>query len=153
MAEPLSIAASIIAVIQITSRVAAMCYDYRAGLKSHSRDIKYVTEEITSLRDVLESILKLVDHEEGEASELSTLKVLTKPDGPLSSCKVQMLLLEKDLSPGTGLRAVARTLKWPYARGEVDKKVQELGRLKSSLTLAMTTDQTSDPILLIIGYR
>ncbi|EHK99692.1 putative Ankyrin repeat and KH domain-containing protein 1 [Glarea lozoyensis 74030] len=51
-----------------------------------------------------------------------------------------MLLLEKDLSPGTGLRAVARTLRWPYARGEVDKKVQELGRLKNTKHIKLQTD-------------
>jgi hypothetical protein len=142
MAESLSIAASIIAVIQITGRVVSLCYDYRAGLKTHQNDIKQINDEITSVRNVLESILRLIDNEEEGPSQLSTLRLLTQPDGVLSSCKTEMLSLEKDLKPATGSRAIVRKLKWPYTRGEIKKKVEKLGWVKSSLSLAIVADQT-----------
>jgi hypothetical protein len=142
MADPLSITASIIAVIQATSKVVSLCYDYRSGLKNAPSEMKQLTDEITSLRDILESILKLVDEGGTEYTYLPTLKILTQSDGVLPKCKAEMTLLETDLKPVTGIRAVARTLKWPYARGEVEKKVERLGRLKSSLTLALAIDHT-----------
>jgi len=143
MAEPLSLAASIIAVIQVTSSVVSLCYDYRSSVKNASKEMKQLTDEITSLRDILETILKLVD-DGASHPQLSTLQILTKKDGLLLKCKAEMEIVQSDLkpSPSGGLRAMARTLKWPYAKGDVEKKVEQLNRLKSSLTLALTTDQT-----------
>lgn len=105
--------------------------------------MKQLTDEITSLRDILETILKLVD-DGASHPQLSTLQILTKKDGLLLKCKAEMEIVQSDLkpSPSGGLRAMARTLKWPYAKGDVEKKVEQLNRLKSSLTLALTTDQT-----------
>jgi len=77
-----------------------------------------------------------------ENSHLSTLKLLTKPDGVLPDCKEEMSLLEKDLQPVSGIRAAVRTLRWPYARAEFEKKVSRLGQLKGSLTLALAADHT-----------
>lgn len=142
MADPLSMAASIIAVIQITGSVVSLCYDYRSGAQNASKEMKQLTDEVISLRDVLEAILKLVDEGSTENFHLSTLKLLTQTDGPLSKCKTEMKLLEAELKPAMGIRAVARTLKWPFARGEVERKVERLNRLKGSLTLALVTDHT-----------
>jgi hypothetical protein len=140
MADPLSITASIIAVIQVTSKVVSLCYDYRAGLKNAPKEIKQFTDEIVSFRDSLESILKLVEAEDEASTQLSTLKLFTKADGILLTCKSEMTELENDLKPATGIRGVARSLKWPYAKAETEKRVERLGWLKSSLTLALATD-------------
>jgi hypothetical protein len=125
----------------------SLCYDYRSGLKDRSKEVKQLTDEITSLRDVLESILKLVEEDGTEHTHLSTLKLLTKSDGILLSCKEEMTLLEKELQPVTGFRAAVRTLKWPYARADFEKKVNRLGQLKSSLTLALAADHTYEGAL------
>jgi urease gamma subunit len=113
MVNPLSITASIIAVIQVTSKVVSLCYDYRSGLKNSSKEVKQLTDEIISLRDVLESILKLVDEDGVEHTHLSTLKLLTKSDRILPSCKEEMALLEKELQPVAGIRATVSSVVVP----------------------------------------
>ncbi|KAK5705823.1 hypothetical protein LTR17_021334 [Elasticomyces elasticus] len=143
MADPLSITASVIAVIQITSKVVSLCYDYRAGLKNGPKEIKQFTDEIVSFRDSLESISKLVEAEDEASTQLSTISLFTKADGILFTCQSEMTELENDLKPASGIRGVARSLKWPYARAQTEKRVERLGWLKSSLTLALATDHIS----------
>lgn len=140
MADPLSITASIIAVIQITGKVISLCYDYRASLKNAPKEIKQLTDEIVSLRDILEHVLKLVEAEDEASTQLSVLKVLTKADGLLLKCRTEMTALDNDLKPATGIRGAVRSLKWPFAKAETEKRVERLGWLKSSLTLALATD-------------
>lgn len=146
MADPLSITASIITVLQVTSKVVSLCYDYRCGVKDAPTEMKQLTDEVTSLRDVLESVMRLADEDETKRIHLLTLKLLTKSDGILSSCKTEMFVLEKDLKPVTGIRAVTRNMKWPYTRGEVEKKVDRLTRLKAPLSLALAIDHTRESI-------
>lgn len=64
MADPLSITAGIIAVLQVTSKVVSLCYDYRCGVKNGSNKMKQLIDEVASLRDVLESALRLADGDE-----------------------------------------------------------------------------------------
>ena len=66
MADPLSVAASIIAVIQITSSVVSICYDYRSGTKHASKEMEQLTDEVISMRDVLERLLMLMDQDNPE---------------------------------------------------------------------------------------
>ncbi len=69
--DPLSITASLIAVLQISGTIISALYEYRSGVKSASKDAARLIEELNSLRAVLESLLSAVEKEEGslEASE------------------------------------------------------------------------------------
>ena len=58
MVDPLSITACIIAVVQITGEVISICYGYRCGLKIVPKALQQLTDEIVSLRDVLERLMK-----------------------------------------------------------------------------------------------
>ena len=53
---------TVIAVIQLTSSVISICYDYRQGVKSASRDAILITDGLNSLKDVLESLLRLIEN-------------------------------------------------------------------------------------------
>jgi hypothetical protein len=51
MTDPFSVAASIIAVIQITGSLVSLCYDYRSGVNNAPKEMMQVTDEVFSLRD------------------------------------------------------------------------------------------------------
>ncbi len=61
MADPLSIAASLIAVAQISGSIIALCYDYRRSVKGAKRDVLRLSGEVHALRDIVEQLLQLVD--------------------------------------------------------------------------------------------
>ncbi|TVY84720.1 putative ankyrin repeat protein [Lachnellula suecica] len=141
--DPLSVTGTLIAVIQISSTVVSICYEYRQGAKNASREIVQISDELSSLRDVLEALLKLVERFEFSTSpaRLATFELLVKPDGPLLTCQRELERLKKQLDPGVGWRAVRKALVWPLKEGEMKKALGALERLKSTMQLALSADQ------------
>ncbi len=58
--DPLSISASVITLIQATNGVIHLCFDYASTVKGASRAISGLLEEIKSLRNILESLERLL---------------------------------------------------------------------------------------------
>src|ERR1700736_3669672 len=96
--DPLSITASLIAVLQISGTVISALYEYRSGVKSASRDAARVIAELNSLRSILESLLQAVEKEDirtsssggSGGSRLANFQALTKPDGELKRCQADL---------------------------------------------------------------
>lgn len=59
--DPLSLTGTLIAVLQITTSVISVCYDYRAGVASASRDVIRITDSLNALKDSLDALLRLVE--------------------------------------------------------------------------------------------
>jgi hypothetical protein len=154
--DPLSITASIIAVLQATNAVISVCYDYSSAVRNSSWELPRVTEEVRSLRNVLESLEQLAKKAEGAdpaaETQLLTLKLLCESGvgpGPLASCLQELERLKNKLSPpdwagrdGSKRRAFIQALGWPLKEGDTRKTLENLGRFKTTLNLAMTADQT-----------
>jgi hypothetical protein len=150
--DPLSIAASLIAVLQVTSSIISICYDYRQGQKHSSREVIQLSDELNSLKDVLDALLRLVEKSSSnnlDEARLSTFELLAKPDGPILTCQVELERLRRKLEPESGWRAVRRSLVWPLQEGEMRKALGSLERLKSTMQLALSADQAS----LSLGIR
>ena len=142
--DPLSISASLIAVLQVTSAVISICYDYRQGQKHASREVVQLSDELNSLKDVLDALLQLVEKSEmSDPAQLATFELLAKPDGPLLSSQTELERLKKKLEPESGWRAVKRSLVWPLQEGEMRKALESLERLKSTMQLALSADQAT----------
>lgn len=146
--DPLSISASLIAVIQITGSLISFCYDYRQGAKHASKEIIQISDELNSLRDILDSLLKLAEKSEVNGlGQLATFELLLKEDGPLYTCKIELEKLKGKLERGgvgtrQGWKGLKTVLVWPLKEGEVRKTLSVLERLKSTLMLGLSADQT-----------
>ena len=141
--DPLSVTGTLIAVLQITSTVISICYDYRQGAKHASREIIQISDELSSLKDVLDVLLRLAEKSElDDFSSLSTFGLLVKSGGPLSICQAELERLKAKLEPENGWRAVRKSLEWPLKEGEVKRALLNLERLKSMVQLALSADQT-----------
>jgi hypothetical protein len=137
--DPLSITGTLIAVVQITTSLISICYDYRSGVNSSSREVLQITESLNSLKDVLESILQLI--ETTNAGELSTVKLLAKDGGTLQSCQAELERLRAKLEPEKGWRKLRNSLIWPLKEGEMRRALEALERWKSTMQLALSADQ------------
>jgi hypothetical protein len=126
--DPFSITGTLIAVVQITSTVISICYDYRSSLKSASREIIQITDGLNSLKDVLESLLRVVERtqssDNNDASRLATFELLIKKGGPLMTCQEELERLKGKLEPETGWRKVRKALVWPLKEGEMTKAME-----------------------------
>ncbi|MCJ1244864.1 hypothetical protein MMC30_002065 [Trapelia coarctata] len=141
--DPLSATASVIAVIQITGQVFNICQTYFQGVKSARKDIKRLRDEVTAFQDALTSVADLADAP--DSTQLSNLHLLTKADGLLQRCKIDLEDLVARLQAGMGKdekmkQFGLRALKWPLSSKEVDRELMVLSRYKETFALALTTD-------------
>jgi hypothetical protein len=137
--DPLSITGTLIAVVQITTTVISICYDYRSGVASSSREVVQITESLNSLKEVLESLLRLI--ETTRAGELPTVELLAKDGGTLQSCQAELERLGRKLEPEKGWRKLRNNLVWPLKEGEMRRALEVLERWKSTMQLALSADQ------------
>ena len=152
--DPLSITASIIAVLQAAEAVISVCCDYRSAVKGSSWEVPRVLEEVRTLRSVLLTLEELADKAETPSSDaksrLPTLKSLCDPDtGILIECRNELNDLNTKLTPpewsgrtGSKRRGLVQALTWPLKKGETEKVLASIERFKSTVDVAITTDQT-----------
>ena len=151
--DPLSITASVLTVLQTTSQVVSICYNYRSAVNDSSWELPEILEEARSLRSVLETLEPLARKAENTdpsaESRLPTFKLLCSPKGPLSFCLEILKALEQKLAQpawlgksGSKRKALAQALRWPLKEAETKKILESLRRLKDILNLALTADQT-----------
>ena len=121
--DVLSVAASVIAVIQISESAASLCSQYFTAVKNAKPDIERLQGELINLKTVLEGAQRLLT--DPNSARLRTSQALH--DG-LRGCYSQLTKLEaklkKKLNPGeTGnmmSRFGLRALKWPFESKDVD---------------------------------
>jgi hypothetical protein len=145
--DPLSLTGTLIAVLQVTTAVISICYDYRQGVASSSRDVILMSSELNSLKDVLESLLRLVENSQsevgGEDGKFPTVEKLAQKGGTLDSLRGELERLKEELQPQEGWRKVRAALVWPLKEGEMRKCLGDLERGKSMVMLALSADQAT----------
>jgi hypothetical protein len=144
--DPLSLAASLIAVLQISGAVISALYEYRSGVKDASKDTARIIEELNSLRNILENLLRAVEREDAsaESSRLSTFQKLLGPNGELERCKADLESISEKLDAGrkgSAWESVKRSLVWPFKEKEIEKLLQNVQRAKNTLNFALSADQ------------
>lgn len=152
--DPLSITASIITVLEVTSKVLSICYEYKLAISNASKNSSRVIEEVVSLRNVLETLAQLAEKVESADSTAETrlpaLKLLSEPrEGPLAKCLAELEALKQELAPlnlngqpRPKRKALIGTLGWPLKEKDTIKSLQNIERFKATLALAITADQT-----------
>ena len=117
--DPLSAAASVIAVVQIADRIVALCKAYITGVNDAPMELRAILIEVGSVKCVLE-VLELLDPAQklGEGVEL-----LRKLQMPIEGCREALKSLEELFPPqSTSLVNGKRqrialslmTLAWPF---------------------------------------
>jgi hypothetical protein len=142
--DPLSITGTLIAVLQVTTAVISICYDYRQGVASSSRDVLLMSSELNALKDVLESLLRLVENSQSsEEGQFPTVEKLAQKGGTLDNLRGELERLKEKLQPQEGWRKLRAALVWPLKEGELRKCLGDLERGKSTVMLALSTDQAT----------
>ncbi|OQD94832.1 hypothetical protein PENSOL_c023G07534 [Penicillium solitum] len=140
--DPLSSAASVIAVIQLTGSLVKLCGGYIQEVKDAREEIYTLQQTITGLQGTLQDLLHLLQSNDG-MSLLTSSRLASN----ITHCFSNLHALEAKLDPGKGkklMRKVGlRALKWPLKRAEVQGAIQNLERFKTSFLLSLQVDQTS----------
>lgn len=136
MADPLSITASIIAVIQLSSAVVG----YVIGVGGATKERKRLRDEVRACGFILQQLKDNVDDTEEGKTWSETIKALQGPDAPLGRLWVALSIVKVTLEPKKGLEKALASLKWPFDEKEVAEIIGSIEREKSLLELALTND-------------
>ncbi|RYP17146.1 hypothetical protein DL765_004679 [Monosporascus sp. GIB2] len=113
MAEGLGVAASAIAVIELSAKVASMCLQYSKDVKHAKEDITRIHEEIIRLKNTSEEVQSLVNSPRG-----AKLKASQKLGDTLKNSQSRLERLDHELTPSKNRQAMKqlglRALKWPF---------------------------------------
>ena len=138
--DGLSGAASVIAVIDLSAKIASLCFQYSVAVKNARKDIKRLQRKVSDIKDVLGEVKQLLD-----GRDKTLLSATHKLSESLKECFLQLTELNKQLEPGKTHKAMSqfwvRTLRWPFTSKEVETLVARLERYEQTYILALQADQ------------
>lgn len=139
--EGLGVAASIIAVVDLSAKVATLCFQYSKDVSSARADIERLRSQVEHLATTLRATQRLVEGSKGHSLSISQGLVSS-----FRSCIADLERLEKRLDPNpvrTAMRRYGlRALKWPFDSKEVDQFLAGLDRHEKTIFLGLQVDQT-----------
>ena len=141
MADPLSTVASLIAIVQLSSKIVSVCNDYCSAVNKSSKQQKELADDVKSLRDALEGLIKLAKQDSSGPASLPMIDALNRKDGPFEHIRVELQNLEAKLLPVKGWKSVGKAIRRPLAEPEVTKSFARVNRLNTAVLLAVTEDQ------------
>ena len=149
MADPLTIAALSIAVVQIADRVIGVCKFYIENAKDAPSDLNLILNETSTIQAILKNLEYFHDNDRLKTGVTS---LLVRADGPIEGYRRTLAELEdlfpKDRAPSMVLKhskkqkldTVLTALAWPLKKNRVEKLLDDLGRHKVTMGLAVTAD-------------
>jgi hypothetical protein len=139
--DGLSAAASVTAIVDISAKIASLCFQYSVAVKDAKKDIDRLQRTVTDVKNVLEEVKYLLDRQ--DKPRLSTTHKLSDS---LEQCHQQLQGLKAQLEPGNTHKAMrrlgVRALKWPFTNKQVEKMVVSLEKYQQTFSLALQVDQT-----------
>ncbi|KAL3456000.1 hypothetical protein BJX64DRAFT_53254 [Aspergillus heterothallicus] len=144
MGDPLSIAASIIAVVQLSAVVVKAIHG-RVGAK---KERKRLRDEVCSCELILKQLQDAADGDKDD-KWLETMRMLERPGGPLSQLFNALTRVKRKLQERNGFLA---TLRWPFDEADIEQIIAEIERGKGLLQLALTNDTWFGPQLVVANH-
>ncbi|CAD6581748.1 MAG: hypothetical protein ASARMPRED_000694 [Alectoria sarmentosa] len=153
--DPLSITASAIAIIQLTTDLISGARSYYKSVKNSPKEIAELVHELESFDVLLKSLRDTSQREderhkqqmdqlvcnvgpEQKASRLPMIQKTMEADAPLFLCYNEMLVFKTKLTKDQS--RTQRSLKWPFEKYEIKAVIRRLRNLKSLLDTAIASD-------------
>ena len=145
MGDPLSVTASLIAVLQ----AAATAIQYVKDVKTGSSDRTRLRDELRStvlvlemLKDRLEDSAAAADATGGQTLLMrsAVMESVAAPHGPLLLFKQLVEDIVAKLAPQDRLRRLAQPFRWPFDKKDVNEMLAVLERLKLNFNLIIQND-------------
>jgi len=138
MADPLSISASIIALLQASGTI----LQYIKSVKDANKDIKTFQVEMINIRGLLFSLQDLLsDLKPGETSLLPVFESLGGENGALKQFKTTLEDLVSKLGPKEYSTMVGKVVSWHFKKDDVKNLLSTIERYKTLFTLVLQRDQ------------
>lgn len=141
MAEAVGLAASVIAIVDLSAKVAKVCSDYSTAVGNASADITRLQSQLGNLGECLQGARRLL-HGPNNQSLVTSQKLADSVDG----CMSELDRVQNRLHPGKARKAMRRfglrALKWPFDSKEVNGIISNLERYRQTIMWCLQIDQT-----------
>jgi hypothetical protein len=136
--DGLSGAASIIAVLQLTSEV----IKYLNGVKDAPKECQQCATEASNLQSLLINFLYHLD--QGKTGDLwyTAVRALNVENGPVDQYKQALEQLRSRVEIQDGVQKVKRRLAWKFSKAEVAGILARMERLKTLVSIALEMDHS-----------
>ncbi|KAI9779021.1 MAG: hypothetical protein M1816_003781 [Peltula sp. TS41687] len=137
----MEVAASVIAVIDLSAKVASLCSEYLIAVKGAKDEIESLQAEVSRISEILRKLQELLCGPDG-----ARLSGSQKLCDSLKDYFLQLEKLEAKLTPGKARKVMSsfggRALAWPFKAKHVQKIVKNLKGYGQVFLLALQVDQT-----------
>ena len=133
--DPLSITASIAAVLQVTGRIIS----YLKEVQDAPNDRIDLIIEVSGLKSLLAPLYTRIREAKSEDPWVTAVVNLGVKDGPLDQIRSALERLESKLCP-KGLKKFGKRLTWTFDKAEILSILSKIDRIKTLVTLALAND-------------
>lgn len=134
--DPLSLTASIIAVLQLTSTLISCINQTRHA----TAEQKKVAVEASNLYSLLISLRFRVEEAQSNDPWFNEVKLLGTHNGLLDQFKSILETIVNNISPSRQRDQILSVIRWQLTKREVEDALARMERLKSLINCAMTND-------------
>lgn len=136
MAEGLAVTASIVAILQLSGTVVNLL----ATAYAATEDRNEIIAELSSITGVLFHLKELVESAQNEGDW--PVRMISLASLPCQIAQFQSVLdgLYLKVKPVAGLRAIGKSLKWPFQKKQFQDILAALGRQKSDFLICLGMD-------------
>lgn len=134
--DPLSITASIIAVLKLTSEVVG----YLRNTKNAPEERALLVSEASTLNQLLLDLASRIA--EGHSGEpwYNAIESLAAPNGALDQYKTELERFRRKVEVTSGAGKVMHAVVWKFNKAEVEGMLSRMERLKSLILIALEMD-------------
>jgi hypothetical protein len=141
MAEAIGLAASVLAIIDLSVKVAKLCSDYSTAVGNARADITRLQSQLDKLRECLQGARRLLNDPNNQSLATSR-KLVDSVDG----CTSELVQVQNRLDPGKARKAMRRfglrALRWPFNSKGVSEIISNLERYNQTIMWCLQIDQT-----------
>jgi len=135
--DGLSVAASIIAVLQLTGTVIG----YLNDVKDAPKECQQCAIEASNLQSLLINLLYQLNQGQSGDRWYTAVRALNVENGPLDQYKQALEQLRSMVEIQDGIQKVKRRLLWKFSKEEVASILARMERLKTHVSFALQMDQ------------
>lgn len=136
--DPLSVTASIIAIVQLTGVI----IEYLNDVKDTPNDRARCAIEVSNVSSLLVALIYRLDESSSNDVWNTEVQALAAADGPIDQYRSALELLQSKLTStaSSGLKKIGSALTWTFSNEEVTNILTRIERLKSLTQIALEMD-------------
>ncbi len=134
--DPMSLSASIIAVLQITGTLLSYLNDVRNATKGQAQ----LAVEASNIYSLLTALRFRVEQSNGHDSWFAAVRNLGTENGPLDQIRQALERLASKTEPSHGVKNLGKQFVWKFEKSETEEILRKIERVKSLVNIALTSD-------------